>query len=87
MSAIPDDIMKAAAKVWADLPAEGAGIIAIARAILDERQRCADIAEQMKVKHGSPIMGPYENGQWDQGQRIASLISGKFPSEPKGGAA
>lgn len=46
MSAIPADIDKAAAEVWATLPKEGAGITAIARAILAERHRCADVARR-----------------------------------------
>lgn len=46
MSAIPADIDKAAAEVWATLPKEGAGITAIARAILAERERCADVARR-----------------------------------------
>ncbi|MDH2091241.1 hypothetical protein N5K21_21135 [Rhizobium pusense] len=46
MSAIPADIDKVAAEVWATLPKEGAGITAIARAILAERERCADVARR-----------------------------------------
>ncbi len=45
MSAIPADIDKAAAEVWATLPKEGAGITAIARAILAERQRANELLE------------------------------------------
>jgi len=39
MGTIPDDIFRAAADVWSALPKESAGIIAIARAILSERER------------------------------------------------
>ncbi|MDR5008332.1 hypothetical protein RGK87_04830 [Agrobacterium fabacearum] len=46
MNAIPADIDKAAAEVWATLPKEGAGITVIARAILAERERCADVARR-----------------------------------------
>jgi hypothetical protein len=49
MSTIPDDIFSAAADVWSTLPKESAGIIAIARAILAERERCASIAEECPV--------------------------------------
>ncbi|WP_313666274.1 hypothetical protein [Shinella sp.] len=51
MTAIPDDISKTAASVWATLPAESAGITTIARAILAERQRCADVAEGFRQAH------------------------------------
>lgn len=46
MKAIPDDIERTAAEVWATLPKEDAGITAIARAILAERERCADVARR-----------------------------------------
>lgn len=46
MDKIPEDVMRAAAECWASLPKEGAGIAHIARAILAERRRCADVAEE-----------------------------------------
>lgn len=47
MSAIPDDIMQAAVACWESLPKESAGIDHIARAILAERERCANVADAM----------------------------------------
>ena len=48
MKEIPDDIDKVAAEVWATLPKEGAGITAIARAILAERKRCAETTDKYR---------------------------------------
>lgn len=46
----------------------------IEQSLKDEREKCADIADRMRIKYGSPVLGPYENGNWDQGKRIANLI-------------
>lgn len=48
MKAIPDDIERTAAEVWATLPREAAGITAIARAILAERKRCAETTNKYR---------------------------------------
>lgn len=68
MSAIPSDIDKVAAEVWATLPKEGAGITAIARAILAERERCADVAR----RYLEDIAGC--NMSEDEPERIAASI-------------
>lgn len=49
MSEIPEDVLKAAADVWAALPKESGGINAIARAIADERERCLKIARRIRT--------------------------------------
>jgi len=46
MGEIPEDIEKTAAEVWATLPKESGGIIAIAHAIANERKRCAEVARR-----------------------------------------
>jgi hypothetical protein len=72
MGEIPEDIFRVAADVWATLPNESAGIIAIARAILSERERCAKIAED-----NSPV---FQDMEFEPLQslcnRIANTIRG-----------
>ena len=44
---IPDDVMEAARRAWPTAREEGVAIhLTIARAILAERQRCADVARR-----------------------------------------
>lgn len=45
MSAIPDDVLAASRECWTTQPKEAAGIEHIARAIMAERKRCANIAK------------------------------------------
>lgn len=48
MSAIPDDIMMAASAAWPSAREDAEPIrMTIARAILAERQRCADVARHL----------------------------------------
>lgn len=47
---------------------------ALVKAVEDMREQCASIADDMRVKHGSPVGDAYSNGVWDQGVRIAGLI-------------
>lgn len=72
MSSIPDDIFRAAADVWATLPKESAGIIAIARAILAERERHQWQPIDTAPKDGLKILvwsegHPVEVAYWEPG--------------------
>lgn len=46
----------------------------IQKAVAEERERCAEIADEMRRKHGSPTGDAYSMGVWDQGVRIAQKI-------------
>lgn len=79
MSTMPSEIMEAARSASCVLAADYNGHVErIAQAILAERmaerERCASIADAAKKKAGSPVLGPYERGLWDMGERIAFRI-------------
>ena len=61
MSAIPNDIMRAASAAWPSAREDAEPIrMTIARAILAERQRCADVARNATIKYEMDWRGEVE---------------------------